>query len=102
AAIDTDVLQPEGFKILLEVLVRHPDLRVTELHFEFASRHEGQSKADLNEGIRFFRHLSRLRLSVNHHLVRFAIVVMALILLNLGLLGGLTSSGWTVLRAGVV
>lgn len=102
AAIDTDVLQPEGFKILLEVLVRHPDLRVTELHFEFASRHEGQSKADLNEGIRFFRHLSRLRLSVNHHLVRFAIVVMALILLNLGLLGGLTSSGWTVLHAGVV
>jgi len=99
AAIDTAVLQPEGFKILLEILARHPDLRVTELHFNFAPRREGQSKADLNEGMRFFRHLTRLRLTVNQHLIRFLIVVALALVLNLALLGALMAAGWTILSA---
>ena len=102
SAVDLTNLQPEGFKILLEILVRHPDLRVTELHFEFAPRNEGQSKADLNEGMRFFRHLTRLRLTVNQHLVRFLIVVLLALVLNLALLGGLAIAGWATLRAAVV
>lgn len=102
AAIDTTTLQPEGFKILLEILARHPDLRVTELHFDFAPRHEGQSKADLNEGMRFFRHLTRLRLTVNQHLVRFLIVIMLAVIFNLSLLGGLVNSGWSVFGAATV
>ena len=99
AAIDTASLQPEGFKILLEILVRHPDLRVTELHFDFAPRHEGQSKADLNEGMRFFRHLARLRLTVNQHLIRFLIVLLLAIALNLTLLPALTRGGRPVMLA---
>ncbi|MBP6015989.1 MAG: polyprenol monophosphomannose synthase [Candidatus Promineofilum sp.] len=102
AAIDIVTLQPEGFKILLEILARHPDLRVTELHFEFAPRREGQSKADLNEGMRFFRHLTRLRLTVNQHLIRFLIVGLMAVMLNLALLGGLASAGWPVLRGATV
>jgi len=103
AAINTSTLQPEGFKILLELLVRHPDLRVTELHFDFAPRHEGQSKADLNEGMRFFRHLTRLRLTVNQHLVRFIILIALAVALNLALLGGLVAgAGWSVLRAALL
>lgn len=82
-AIDTDILQPQGFKILLEILARHPDLRVTELHFPFAERHEGQSKADLNEGLRFFRHLTRLRLTVNQHLSRFLALIAMVVAVNL-------------------
>ena len=97
AAVDTTTLQPQGFKILLELLVRHPDLRVTELHFDFAPRHEGQSKADLNEGMRFFRHLTRLRLTVNQHLIRFLVLVALLVAGNLALLVGLaTGAGWPV------
>lgn len=92
-AIDTAMLQPEGFKILLEILVRHPDLRVTELHFDFSPRHEGQSKADLHEGIRFFRHLSRLRLTVNQHLIRFLVLLVSSLTLNLALLIGLSVIG---------
>ena len=88
AAVDTTTLQPQGFKILLELLVRHPDLRVTELHFDFAPRHEGQSKADLNEGMRFFRHLTRLRLTVNQHLIRFLVLVALVVASNLALLIG--------------
>lgn len=102
AAIDIATLQPEGFKILLEILARHPDLRVTELPFKFAPRHEGQSKADLNEGMRFFRHLTRLRLTVNQHLIRFLILILTAVALNLALLSGLTAAGWPALRAAAV
>ncbi len=73
--VDVDVLRPDGFKILLEILVRCPDLHVTEVHFDFAPRQGGQSKADVREGIRFFRHVVRLRVTVNPHLVRFLIVI---------------------------
>ncbi|MCO5180888.1 MAG: glycosyltransferase family 2 protein [Candidatus Promineofilum sp.] len=99
AAVDVATLQPEGFKILLEILARHPDLRVTELHFKFAPRLEGQSKADLNEGVRFFRHLTRLRLTVNQHLVRFLLLILVAAALNLVLLSGLTEAGWPLWRA---
>lgn len=98
-AVDITSLQPEGFKILLEILVRHPDLRVTELHFNFAPRQQGQSKADLNEGMRFFRHLSRLRLTVNQHLIRFLMVIILAVSINLSLLNGLASAGWPLMRA---
>jgi dolichol-phosphate mannosyltransferase len=100
STVDTTILQPEGFKILLEILARHPDLRVTELHFIFAPRQEGQSKADLQEGMRFFRHLIRLRLTVNQHLIRFLIVLAMAILLNLSLLGWLANGlNWNHLPA---
>ena len=100
AAVDAGALQPEGFKILLELLVRHPDLRVTELHFDFAPRHDGQSKADLHEGMRFFRHLTRLRLTVNQHLIRFLVLVAAVIVGNVALLVALAGgAGWPVMRA---
>lgn len=71
ASIDPAVLRPDGFKILLEILVRTPNLRVSELHFDFAQRHGGQSKADFREGMRFFRHLLRLRLTANHWFGRY-------------------------------
>lgn len=102
AAIDTAELQPEGFKILLEILVRHPDLRVTELHFDFSPRHGGQSKADLHEGMRFFRHLLRLRLTINQHLIRFLILLTLASVLNLSLLIGLSAAGVPVLRVAAI
>lgn len=74
--VDLDVLRPDGFKILLEILVRCPDLHVAEIHFDFAPRHEGQSKADVREGVRFFRHVVRLRITVNPHLIRFIITIL--------------------------
>ncbi|MEU2230948.1 glycosyltransferase family 2 protein [Streptomyces vietnamensis] len=61
AAIDLDRLSPLGFKVLLEVLVRHPGARVAEVSYRFAPRAAGTSKASLREGLRFLRHLARLR-----------------------------------------
>lgn len=63
--VDIARLRPSGFKILLEILVRCPDRRIAELHFDFAERHDGESKADFREGIRYFRHLLTLRLTAH-------------------------------------
>ncbi len=82
SAVDVDDLWPDGFKILLEILVRCPALHVSEIHFDFAPRHEGESKADVREGIRFFRHLVRLRVTANPHLFRFLLVILLGILVN--------------------
>ena len=45
AAVDLDRLNPIGFKILLEILVRHPAARVAEVAYSFAPRTAGESKA---------------------------------------------------------
>ncbi|MFF4014323.1 glycosyltransferase [Streptomyces sp. NPDC001843] len=60
-AVDLDGLNPLGFKILLEMLVRHPSLRVAEVAYAFASREAGDSKASFREGLAFLRHVTRLR-----------------------------------------
>lgn len=60
SAIDLAALQPRGFKILLEIIVRTP-VRVSEIPFEFADRFAGESKASIAQGIRFFRQLTLLR-----------------------------------------
>ncbi|MBM4823123.1 MULTISPECIES: glycosyltransferase [Streptomyces] len=63
-AVDPALLRPVGFKILLEILVRHPGARVAEVAYAFAPRQAGRSKASLREGLAFVRHVARLRHSV--------------------------------------
>ncbi|MEU6257891.1 glycosyltransferase [Streptomyces sp. NPDC047043] len=63
-AIDTERLRPVGFKILLEILVRHPTARVAEVAYSFAPREAGRSKASVREGLAFVRHVARLRRGV--------------------------------------
>jgi glycosyltransferase involved in cell wall biosynthesis len=53
-------LRPEGFKILLEVLVRGSWRTITEIPFGLAPRHHGESKAHLYQGLAFGRQLARL------------------------------------------
>lgn len=64
AALDTERLQPYGYKILLELIVRNPHLRTAEVSFRFAPRHAGESKTSVREVLRFGRHLARLRLQI--------------------------------------
>jgi putative flippase GtrA len=61
SAIDLDRLNPIGFKVLLEILVRHPAARTAEFAYEMASRNAGESKASVRQGVAFLRHLVRLR-----------------------------------------
>ncbi len=62
--VDPDELRPVGFKILLEIVVRSPELKVVEVPYEFGRRESGVSKASAREGVAYARHLSRLRSNV--------------------------------------
>lgn len=73
-AVDCNALRPEGFKILLELLVRTPALTVAEIPFEFGKRHSGTSKASGTEMMRLFRQMLRLSLSARSRVLRFAAV----------------------------
>ena len=54
-------LQPVGFKILLEVLVRGHVRHIVDVPYTFDRRARAASKASALEGVRFLRHLLRLR-----------------------------------------
>lgn len=53
-------LRPIGFKILLELLVCLPWLRVRDVPFRFGPRFSGESKATLGQGMQFGMHLLSL------------------------------------------
>jgi putative flippase GtrA len=83
SAIDATTLRPDGFKILLDLLVRTPGLRVSEVPFHFGERYAGRSKASLREGLRFVRLLWRLRLGAAlQRVARFGVVGLTGLLVN--------------------
>jgi dolichol-phosphate mannosyltransferase len=53
-------LQPEGFKLLLEILVRGNIHSAVEVPFQFGQRHAGESKADLKVALHYFSLLGKL------------------------------------------
>jgi dolichol-phosphate mannosyltransferase len=53
-------LQPEGFKLLLEILVRGNIRSVTEIPYNFGQRFAGKSKASLRVGLDYVVLLGRL------------------------------------------
>src|ERR687897_3509813 len=59
-AISGIQLRPTGFKILLEILVCAPELRVAEVPLEFRARHAGISKASLRQGLEYLAHIISL------------------------------------------
>jgi dolichol-phosphate mannosyltransferase len=60
ALIDGIEFRPVGFKILLELLVCVPDLRVVDVPVTQAPRAEGVSKATARQGLLYLRHLRSL------------------------------------------
>jgi dolichol-phosphate mannosyltransferase len=90
AALDLDALQPNGFKILLEIVVRTRGLRLAEVPFEFGSRYAGDSKASVREGVRYLAQLWRLRLgSLATHVGRFGLVGASGLVVNTVVLAAL-------------
>lgn len=75
SAVDLERLRPRGFKILVEILVRTPRLRVSELGFRFGERFAGRSKAGAREAGRFLAQLLTARLDdAPMRFVRFGLV----------------------------
>lgn len=62
--IDGIEFRPVGFKVLLELLVCVPGLRVRDVPLHFASRSAGASKASMRQGLLFAGHLRSLFLDV--------------------------------------
>ncbi len=60
AVVDGVRLQPVGFKILLEILVRGRVARVVEVPYRFEARGAGESKLTLAQNIEYLRHLLTL------------------------------------------
>ena len=92
-AIDVNRLKPHGFKILLEILVRTPDLRRTEVPFTFGKRFAGSSKASVAEARRYLVHLGKLRLEGAARFARFGTVGLTGLVVNMALLALFTSVG---------
>ena len=55
-----DRLDPVGYKIALELIVRHGWKHVVEVPITFSDRSAGQTKLNLAEQLRYLRHLRRL------------------------------------------
>src|SRR5215217_1650189 len=59
-AISGIQFRPTGFKILLEILVCAPELRVIEVPLDFRARRAGVSKATFWQGLEYLSHISSL------------------------------------------
>lgn len=57
-------LQPTGFKILVEMLVRIKDVAVVDIPMQMRKRFAGTTKASLKQGLAFLKHLWKLASSV--------------------------------------
>ncbi|UNK70400.1 glycosyltransferase family 2 protein [Microbacterium sp. H1-D42] len=102
ARIDVGVLRPQGFKILLEILVRageRHDLRIAEVPMEFGARQHGSSKASLRQGWTFLVHLARLRFG---KMGLFALIGGIGAIANIGIMWALTHAGMDYVPAAVI
>ncbi len=83
SALDLPALQPNGFKILLEILVRNPKLRKAEVPFHFGERLSGKSKASPAEAYNYFKSLWSMKFgSGSLRLAGFALVGASGIFVN--------------------
>lgn len=96
--LDLEALRPRGFKILLEILARK-SYRVTEVPFDFADRHAGESKASLRQGVHFLTQLTALRFG---KMSLFAVVGGLGAIANVLIVWGLTALGVNYVVAAVV
>ena len=103
-ALDLAPLRPNGFKILLEILVRTPNLAVSEIPFRFGVRPAGESKASVREVVRYLALVWSLRIgTVGARFGRFGLVGLTGIVVNsLALAFFRGSLGFSVLAAALL
>lgn len=92
-------LNPIGYKIGLEILVKCDCRRVAEVPIHFSKRRHGQSKLTLKEQLRYLQHLRRLAIFKYAnwaHFVQFGIVGFSGTFVNLAALTLLVWGGVSV------
>lgn len=85
-------LNPIGYKILLEIIAKGKYERIEEEPIKFSKREKGKSSLNLNNQIKYLRHLIRLSWETEeiHRMIKFAIVGLTGIFVNIGILWILT------------
>ena len=102
-AVPVDDLKPRGFKILLEIVARSPELKVADVPFEFGERHAGESKASVSEGMIYLSQLVRLRFgSLAGRFSRFALVGASGLGVNMAAFALLFAAGLHYLAAAII
>jgi dolichol-phosphate mannosyltransferase len=61
SAITQQILNPQGYKILLEILGRGEVERISEVGYVFQERQDGESKVTWRQYVEYLQHLVRLR-----------------------------------------
>jgi dolichol-phosphate mannosyltransferase len=104
SVIEDCTLQPEGYKILLEVLGRGYYRAVVEVPYIFIERQQGQSKLGLRQYREFVTHLFRLAWETRElqRFVKYCLVGATGVIMNMGVLAILTGAGMAYLQAGVL
>jgi dolichol-phosphate mannosyltransferase len=91
-----DFLNPIGYKIGLELLVKCRCCRIAEVPISFADRVHGESKLSLREQLRYIQHIRRLFLykyGAWSEVVQFIVVGASGALINLLVVTGLLHAG---------
>jgi len=96
-------LEPEGYKVLLEVLGRGRYQRVEEIPYTFVERERGGSKLGPRQYAEFLHHLLRLSWQTGelNRFLKFSAVGGSGVFVNMSVLTLLTSGGLGYLQSGV-
>lgn len=89
-------LNPVGYKIALELIVKCGFENVGEIPIEFRDRVHGESKLTFKEQLKYIQHLRRLylhRFANAMHLAQFLVVGASGVVVNLTVLSGLAALG---------
>jgi dolichol-phosphate mannosyltransferase len=116
-AVENVVLDPQGYKILLEIIGRGRAHTISEVGYVFQERCEGESKVTYRQYFDYIIHLIKLRLRKPvrtsreelqvplSRLMRFGIVGLSGVLVDMAMLFLLSSPsmlGWNLTRSKIV
>jgi dolichol-phosphate mannosyltransferase len=104
SVIEDCCLNPEGYKIFLEVLGRGQYQTVVEVPYTFIEREWGRSKLGLRQCREFVAHLARLGWETGElkRFGKYCLVGSLGVVVNMGVLVALTAAGIGYLKAGAV
>ncbi|MEL6959397.1 MAG: glycosyltransferase family 2 protein [Pseudomonadota bacterium] len=100
-------LNPVGYKVALELIVKCRFANVGEIPIHFTDRQFGESKMTLREQLKYLQHLRRLymfRFSRMMYLLQFLVVGASGVVVNLAVLSSLVGLGtpeWLALAGGI-
>jgi dolichol-phosphate mannosyltransferase len=80
-----DILNPKGFKILLEIICRIPNLKIKEIGYSFRKRTQGQTKLSSMVIIEYFISLLEIRFNIKltGTFIKYSIVGILGVFVNL-------------------